>query len=127
SVVALMLLGPGAMYLVVVIRIVTGSLLVGSFLGPSFLLALAGGLTSATAMAVVFRFARNAFSTVGLSLIGSTIHVATQLAVVMLLYVQNNSLIILLPLLLFSSLIGGTIVGWISLRVMAVLRTVRTG
>ncbi len=127
SVVALMLLGPGAMYLVVVIRIVTGSILVGSLFGPSFLLALVGGLTSATAMAVVFRFARNMFSTVGLSLIGSTVHVATQLVVVMLLYVRDNSLIILLPLLLLSSLIGGTIVGWISLRVMTVLKTVRTG
>jgi len=59
SVVALILLVPGAMYLVVAIRIVAGSVLVGSFLGPSFLLAVAGGLTSATAMAMVFRFAPN--------------------------------------------------------------------
>lgn len=127
SVVALVLLGPGPMYLVVMIRIVAGSLLVGSFLGPSFLLAIAGGMASATAMALVFRAAPRLFSPVGLSLIGSTVHVAVQLVIVVLLYVRNDSLIILLPLLLFSSLLGGTIVGWMSLRVLAVLKTIRTG
>jgi heptaprenyl diphosphate synthase len=118
--VALMVAGPASMFIVVVIRIVAGSLLVGSYLGPGFLLACAGGISSALAMALTKKFAGNLFSVIGISLIGSTVHVLAQYAVVVNVYVQSSSLQYVLPLLLVSALVGGLIVGWVSVTVLRV-------
>ncbi len=121
TILTLMVFSLGDAVLVVTLRVVVGSLLVGSLFGPGFLLALAGGLTSAVAMGVTKRLTGNLFSVIGLSLIGSTAHVITQFCVVLLLYVQNMALTALIPLLLLSALVGGLIVGWVSSRLLDVI------
>jgi heptaprenyl diphosphate synthase len=67
------------------------------------------------------RSAGKIFSVVGISLIGSVTHVITQVVLVMLLFVRDSSLLLLLPLLLISAIIGGLIVGFISLKLLPVL------
>ncbi len=121
SVVALMLLGTTSMVSVVLLRVVVGSLFIGTFMSPAFLLALSAGVASAVAMAVVRKISGNLFSVVGLSLIGAVSHSITQLLIVRYVYVQNASVLHLLPLLLTSSLVGGLIVGYLSLRLLSAL------
>jgi uncharacterized membrane protein len=121
TVLALMMFSAGDALLVVVVRVVVGSFLVGSLLGPGFILAFAGGTVAALAMGLVRRATGRMFSVIGISLVGSTAHVITQFAVVLLLYVQNPALSALLPFLLFSALFGGLVVGWISERLLDVL------
>jgi len=121
SVLALMILPPSDIFLVVGTRVVVGSLLVGSLFSPSFIIALGSGLVAATAMWAA-RSAGNAFSVVGISLIGSVSHVITQIFLVMVLFVQDSSILFLLPLLLSSALIGGLIVGFVSSKLIPVLR-----
>ena len=121
SVLALMTLPPSDVFLVVGTRVVVGSLLVGSLLSPSFIIALGSGLTAAAAMWVA-RSAGTAFSVVGISLIGSVTHVVTQILLVMVLFVQDSSILFLLPLLLGSAFIGGLIVGFITSKLVPVLR-----
>lgn len=125
SVIALMLLGPGPMMIVVMIRIVAGSLLVGSLFSPGFTLAFSAGVVSAAAMALTKKITGKLFSVVGISLVGSATHVITQLTIVLLLYVRNTAVLYILPLLLLSAIVGGLIVGWVSLRVLAVVQTIR--
>jgi heptaprenyl diphosphate synthase len=124
TVLALMMFGAGDMFLVVTIRVLVGSLLTGSLFGPGFLLAIGAGIASAMAMAVVKGVTRKLFSVVGLSLIGAVTHVVTQFLLVLLLYVQNASISFLLPLLLFSALLSGFVVGWISARLVGVLERI---
>lgn len=121
TILALMIFSAGDAVLVVMVRVVVGSLLVGSLFGPGFLLAFAGGTASAIVMGGVKRWTGNLFSVMGLSLIGSTTHVLTQFSLVLLLYVQSMALTALLPLLLLSALVGGLIVGWVSSRLLDVL------
>ncbi len=106
---------------VVTLRIVAGSLLTGSFLGPAFLIALPAGVMAAAGMSLVRTFTGRMFGPVGLSLVGSLLHVVTQLAVVALLYVRNGALVSLLPLLLFTALIGGAVVGFAAGRLLPAL------
>ncbi len=121
SVVALMLLGTASMLGVVVLRVVMGSLLIGTFMSPAFLLALAAGVASAIAMGSVRKLTGSLFSVVGFSLVGAVTHSITQLMIVRFVYVQNAAVLHLLPLLLTSSLVGGLIVGYLSSRLIEAL------
>jgi len=121
---ALILSGPADALIVVFLRVLAGSLLTGSFFGPSFILSLAAGVVSAAAMSILRRLSGPAFGPVGLSLAGSSAHVLTQLAVVALLYVRNAAVIQLLPLLLFTALVGGIVVGLITSKLIAALPSV---
>jgi heptaprenyl diphosphate synthase len=125
SLVAMMVLGVPQMFMVVIIRVVVGSMLVGSLFTPGFVLAMGGGITSAMAMALIKRIGKHLFSPVGISLVGSFVHVVTQFLLVLWLYVQNSSVVFLLPLLLSSGFIGGLVVGWISSRLLPILQSTR--
>jgi heptaprenyl diphosphate synthase len=125
SVIALLLVGPLEMMTVVAVRIVIGSLLVGTFLSPSFVIALASGVVSSASMAMVHRFRPSLFSPIGLSLIGAILHVTTQVVVVSLLVVQASAVVSLVPFLLLTGVVGGLVVGWLSARLLRILSAAR--
>jgi heptaprenyl diphosphate synthase len=118
TVLALITAGPVDAIAVVCIRVTAGSLLTGSFLGPSFLVALSAGLASGVAMALFRVVSPRSTGPVGLSLVGATVHVTSQLGVVDLFFVRNSALAGLLPLLLLTALTGGIVVGFISARTL---------
>jgi heptaprenyl diphosphate synthase len=115
---ALMLFDAPAALLVAGLRVVIGSLLTGSLFSPAFVMAIGGGLASAAAMGIARMAFRDAFSPIGLSVIGSVTHVVVQLALVSLLFIHGFALSYLLPFLLGSALAGGLVVGWLSARVL---------
>jgi heptaprenyl diphosphate synthase len=121
TVLALDLLGFPEGVLVTSIRVIVGSTIVGSLFSPGFVLALGGGLASVAVMGAARRMTGEMFSLVGISLMGSVTHVMTQWFLVLILFVQNAALGMLLPLLLLSALFGGLVVGWIAVKVVAVL------
>lgn len=125
SVVAIMSLGVPQMFIVVMLRVVIGSLLVGSLFTPGFVLAFSGGLASAVTMSLARTARKGLFSPIGISLIGSLTHVLTQFLLVLFLYVQNTAILFLLPLLLISGFISGIIVGWIASRLLPILESTR--
>ncbi len=117
----LFILGYREMFIVVIVRVVAGSILVGSLFSPGFILAISAGMSSAVIMALAKKTTGNVFGVIGISLLGSFAHVLTQLGVVFFLYVQNQTIFLLLPVLIFSSLGGGLVVGWIALRLLGSL------
>lgn len=123
---ALLISGPADAIAVVFLRIVTGSLLTGSFLGPSFILAISAGLVSAAVMCIFRMLLPSLFGPVGLSLAGSTAHVLTQLEIVAFVYVRNEALFHLLPLLLLTALVGGLVVGIITAKLLPALNPANT-
>jgi uncharacterized membrane protein len=90
----------------VFLRVLAGSLITGSFFGPACILAMSAGIVSAAVMGGVRIVGGRAFGPVGLSLAGSSAHVATQIALVALLCVRNAAVIHLLPVLLLTVLGG---------------------
>lgn len=125
SLVAMMVLGVPQMLVVVIMRVVVGSMLVGSLFTPGFVLAISGGITSAATMALTKRCGKQLFGPVGISLVGSLTHVVTQFLLVLWLYVQNSAVFFLLPLLLASGFVGGIVVGWITSRLLPVVQSTR--
>jgi heptaprenyl diphosphate synthase len=125
TVIALMMFGTVAASIVAVVRVVVGSLFIGSFMGPAFLLAMSAGVSSAMLMALVKRTTGNLFSALGISLIGAVTHVLVQLLVVRYFFVQSQAVFSLVPILLTTSLVGGLIVGFISLRLLSALKDIR--
>jgi len=107
--------------IIVLIRVVAGSLLVGSIFSPGFLLAFAGGVSSALVMSALKKVTGDLFSMFGISLVGAFVHVIAQMFIVVLLFVQSTAVLILFPMLLSSALIGGTVVGWIAVRLHQIL------
>ncbi|HUI63546.1 MAG TPA: Gx transporter family protein [Bacteroidota bacterium] len=121
TLIALAISGPADAIIVVFLRVLAGSLITGSFLGPAFVLAMAAGLTSAAAMSLLHGLTGRLFSPVGISLVGSATHVITQLAIVSAIYVRNAAVTQFLPLLLMTAILGGLVVGLVTLRLLPVM------
>lgn len=61
------------------LRVVVGSLVVGTLLSPAFILAVVAGTAAAVAMYATYRSGRAGLSLVGVSVVGSVVHVSVQL------------------------------------------------
>jgi heptaprenyl diphosphate synthase len=98
---------------VVFIRVLLGSLILGTFLSPSFILALTGGLSATIAMFIILKTFPKVFSIFGISIIGAVVHNIAQVLMLNVLIVKQNELFFLLPVLILSGLFAGLIVGFI--------------
>jgi heptaprenyl diphosphate synthase len=124
TLVALADLGFAAAVEVALLRTVAGSLVLGTFLTPAFVLSLAGAAASAIVMggarAVLAWTGRPLIGLIGLSVLGSFAHTLAQLVLVATVVVRHPGVFALLPLLGATS----TATGWLSGLVAAsALRT----
>lgn len=102
--------GFNAALTITLIRILIGSMLIGTFLGPPFVMSLAGGLFSIAAMWAATRL--RLFGPLGLSLIGALFHNLGQLLAVYAIFIQNlYSILILAPVILFIGTLTGVLNG----------------
>jgi heptaprenyl diphosphate synthase len=92
-------------------RIILGSLLLGLFASPAFMLSFSGGTAGMLAMGLVNRFAPKLFSEIGTSIIGAVFHNLGQLAVAYLVLVRNEGIFWMAPLMLIAALGTGFING----------------
>ncbi|MEK6672035.1 MAG: Gx transporter family protein [Nitrospirota bacterium] len=114
----LVLFGFRAAMMVTLTRVMLASLLTGSFLGPSFILSLGGGVSSVAASGLVLRVLPNIFGTVGISLIGAFFHNISQLLIAYLLFIQKiEPVLIIAPFLILL----GTVTGFVNGLVAGIL------
>lgn len=99
---------------VLIIRIMTTSLITGTFLAPGFYLSLSGALTGFGITAFFFMIVKKHVSPVGLSVAGALFNNSTQLAVAVAFLGFSPALFSLYWLLVFFSLITGTVTGCLS-------------
>ncbi len=92
-------------------RIILGSMFLGLFASPAFMLSFAGGTVGILAMGLVHRFAPRLFSEVGTSIIGAVFHNLAQLAMAYLVLVRNEGIFWLAPLMLVAALGTGFLNG----------------
>ena len=100
------------------LRIVSASLILGTFLSPGFALSLSGGLASLLALALLQHLPRKWFGPVSLSIISSFAHMAAQLAVVRLWLIPHDGVFYLAPVFALASLIFGLANGLIASRLL---------
>jgi len=86
---ALLLFGFRTAMMITLIRVILGSLFTGTFLGPSFILSLGGGVCGTCSMGVMLMMSRKLFGPVGLSIIGALFHNAAQIFLAYWLFIQR--------------------------------------
>lgn len=111
---ALYLFGVEAALIVVAGRVFLGTLIMGTFLNPAFILAMGGGILATLAMATAKKIGSQLFSIFGISIIGAITHNIAQLILVEFIIVKQIEIFYLLPILILSALFTGMIVAFIS-------------
>ena len=91
------------------IRVFVTSILLGSFLSPTFFLSLAGALFSLFSLIIFRNLNRKYFSLISLSLVASLAHILGQFIVVRLWIIPHDGIFYLLPIFIFSAFIFGLV------------------
>jgi heptaprenyl diphosphate synthase len=116
---ALMLWGFPEALMVLLARVLLGSIITGTLMSPIFPFAMAGGLAGVCAMGLARRFFRPALSVIGISISGALVHNLTQLYLAYRLYVHRGQIFYLLPPLLLSALLTGFFIGAVAALVLS--------
>ena len=95
-----------------VVRVLVVSFVRGTFLSMGFFMSLAGAFMSLGIM-ILFYLVIKKFSIVGVSVIGSLFHVTGQILIAMI-YMGSLYVVYYLPIIAFSALITGVVVGVIA-------------
>jgi len=114
TVIVLMRYGIGSAIWVAMLRVLVGSLLLGTFLTPTFLLSLSGAICSLVALTVTRTLFGNLFSAVGFSLFAAVAHIGGQFQVAYTIFIPHPGLFNLLPILMSAAVILGIINGIIA-------------
>ncbi|MEW6117378.1 MAG: Gx transporter family protein [Nitrospirota bacterium] len=98
--------------MVTMIRVLLGSLLLGTFLGPAFFLSLGGGLAGTLSMGIITALFPRVFSMMGVSMIGAFFHNVAQLVIAYVLFVQRiEGILAVAPFLIAAGTLTGAVNG----------------
>jgi heptaprenyl diphosphate synthase len=100
------------------LRVVAGSLILGSFLSPGFMLSLSGALASLAALGLASRLPASHFGPVSQSICASFAHISGQLAVVYLWLIPHAGVAFLIPIFAAAALLFGIANGLIAARLL---------
>jgi len=121
--------GVGAASWVSVLRVVVGSLIVGTFLSPTFALSFSGAIVS---LFVLYccdylnrKYADNKLSIFSMAVLMSMAHMATQFLVVYIFFIPHKALLDLLPVMMSAALIFGVLNGIITQKVCSRIQPVK--
>jgi len=118
TLVVLQQLGLRAAIWVSLLRVVAGSLILGTFLSPSFVLSLSGALASLAVLAAVRFLPAAWFGPVTFSITAAYAHIAGQLAVVYVWLMPHLGLLYFVPLFAAAALLFGTVNGLAAARLL---------
>lgn len=104
------------------LRVLIGSLIIGSFLSPTFILSLSGACASLLAMGLAYALLRNQLSALGYSVIAAIAHILAQFWTAYLLFIPHDALFHLLPVLLTVAIVTGIVNGMLALAVQKRLK-----
>ena len=91
------------------IRVFVTSIILGSFLSPTFFLSLSGALFSLLSLIIIKKLNRNYFSLISFSLIASLAHIIGQFIIVRVWIIPHDGIFYLLPIFLVSAFIFGLV------------------
>lgn len=100
------------------LRVLGGSLLLGTFLSPTFMLSLSGAVASLSILAISSHLPGRPFGPVGHSCLAALAHMGGQFFTAYTLFMPHPALLSLLPILLSAALLSGIVGGIITHKVM---------
>lgn len=107
---------------VAILRVLVGSLVIGTFMSPTFVLSLSGALGSLIILGVANGLSRYlpywAVGAIGYSLLAAMAHMGAQFLAAYILFIPHNALFNLLPVLMTFAVIFGVVSGVIANTVL---------
>ncbi|MBM3351207.1 MAG: Gx transporter family protein [Betaproteobacteria bacterium] len=100
------------------LRVFAGSLLLGHFLSPTFMLSLMGAVLSLGALSLAIHLPKKHFSAVSLSILAAFAHVTGQLLMVRLWLIPHAGISYLIPIFAAAALFFGIINGLITTKLL---------
>ncbi len=122
TIVVLLMYGWPTAAWVAMLRVVVGSLVIGTFLTPTFVLSFSGAVASITVLGIGSLLPGKGLGPIGYSLLAAMAHMATQFTVAYLLFIPHPGLFKLLPVLMTASVVFGIVSG---LVVSAIMNRIR--
>ena len=98
-------------FIVIILRVLLGSLIIGRLFQPVFFFSLSGGLVSALVMYAAIHCPGPGFGFIGVSILGSLSKNGTQLFLAYLVYVRQTNLFLFFPLQAILSIVTGFLIG----------------
>jgi heptaprenyl diphosphate synthase len=114
TVVALLEYGWATAAWVALLRVLVGSLLIGTFLSPTFLLSLTGAAASLATLYLASRLPGRGFGPVGYCLLAAMAHMAAQFFTAYTVFIPRDGLFHLLPVLMTAAVVFGLVSGVVS-------------
>lgn len=105
------------------LRVLVGSLLLGTFLSPTFFMSLGGTVASLAVLAAAWQLPGKPLGAVGYSVLAALAHMSAQFWVAYTLFVPHPALLTLLPVLMTAALIFGAVNGIIAATMLSEPRT----
>lgn len=106
-----------------ILRVLVGSLILGTFLSPTFMMSLCGALASVAILWLASHLPGKGFSAIGYSLLAAMAHISGQFVCAYLLFIPHAGIWRLFPVLLTLSVVLGMINGIICHRLVLRLKT----
>lgn len=103
------------------LRVLAGSLVIGTFLTPGFLLSLSGALATLLALGLAWPLTRIGLGPVGAGALASLAHVGGQLLAARSLIIPNDGLWLLAPWLMAVALPLGIMTGLVAVETLRIL------
>ncbi len=96
------------------LRVLVGSLIIGSFLTPTFVLSASGALASLVVLLIAAHIPGVKFGPVGYCVLAAIAHMLAQIIVAYLLFIPHQAIFGLLPILITAAILFGIISGYIT-------------
>ena len=96
---------------VMILRVLVGSLLLGTFLSPTFVLSLTGATASLLILSLAYFTPGLHFGPVGYSLLAAMAHMAGQFTAAYWLFIPHPALLHLFPILMTAAVLFGLVSG----------------
>lgn len=113
TIIALIIFGWRTAAWLTFLRIVVGSLIFGSFLSPTFILSLSGGLASILVLGLAVSLPGRGLGPIGYSVVAAMVHMAAQFYVAYQVFIPHPGLLHLVPILMTAAVIFGLLSGMV--------------
>jgi heptaprenyl diphosphate synthase len=101
------------------LRVLVGSLIIGSFLSPGFLLSFSGAVASLCVFWILNWVPRKFLGPVGIGIASALAHTAAQFFVAYLLFIPHPGIFTLLPIFMTAALLFGLTSGWVTQMILS--------
>jgi heptaprenyl diphosphate synthase len=122
TIISLVMYGWSTAAWITTLRVLAGSLLLGTFLSPTFMLSLGGAGASILVLWLATRLPGRGFGPLGYSLLAALAHMSGQVMLAYALFIPHPGLLRLVPLLLTAAVVFGLINGIISYMAIKYLK-----